>query len=111
MISALIARLRATASAPPTAFHAVAAAALVGLGTWTLHRYINQQQDELVEAYEKLRTVQRNLNQAARTIDQPDDHKVMASPYPADEDLDPVGRGDQVPDTAATFDTEEDHRA
>lgn len=89
MIRNLIARARAAAAAPVHPLEAVAGVALATIGTWLLQRYVAQQQHQLIDAYTQLR---HNAAAAQRLAQQP------PAAYPAPQDVDPLGRGDQVTD-------------
>jgi xanthosine utilization system XapX-like protein len=86
---------------------ALMGALCVVLGAAVVQRFTQQQQAGLVHAWQQLRLAEHDVRQLearwAEVDRARDNYPTAAKGYPADEDLDPVGRGAQVPDTELKF--------
>jgi xanthosine utilization system XapX-like protein len=86
MIGRLIASYRAAAAAPVHPLTAILGVVCVVVGTGVIQRYVRQEQAALAQAYGQFRT---NAAAAAELRDQ-----MLGDRYPSDEDLDPLGAGE-----------------
>jgi len=100
VIRRAIAYARAVHAAPPTTFGFIVGAAALAFGASVVKRYVVDQQGLLIQSMTELAAIRRQaadvyqaMEEAVTLTDDPADELIPPKPYPAAEDLDPVGRG------------------
>ncbi len=91
MIQRGLAFLREARNAPVHPATAILGAACVILGAGVVQRFLAQQQAALAAGWREFQIMQAQGAELLRQMDE------AAKPYPAPEDLDPVGRGAHLP--------------
>jgi hypothetical protein len=108
VIRQAIAYARAVHAAPPTTFGFIVGAAALAFGASVVKRYVVDQQQLLLQSMAELAAIRRQaadvyqaMEEAVTLTGDQADELIPPADYPADEDLDPVGRRFMADDQAA----------
>lgn len=97
MIQRALAVMKAAREVPVHPVTAIAGAVCVVLGATFVQRYVAQQQAGLAHAWNVLRLAEHDTQMLEKRWAEVDRRRDAAGGvYPAPDDLDPIGRGDQA---------------